>query len=139
MYIYTTEIIENEKITENENLIVNEEAEQTKISKDKIELLQYDTDILIEVIKTELKELNKRGPNDKIKGRPKGAKQKKYSYYIEAYDILSKNWMKLGDYFSFCDMSEQLKTVYGLVYTVYTLQNIYSNRSKDQYLRIYHI
>ena len=135
----SSEILENEKLIENVNLIKNEEAEQTKISKDKIDLLQYDTDILFEVIKTELQELNKRGPNDKIKGRPKGAKQKKYSYYIEAYDILSKNWMKLGDYFSFCDMAEQLKTMYGLEYSTYTLQNIYSNRSKDQYLRIYHI
>ena len=99
-----------------------------------LKILELDTDILKEVIENELKELNKRG-----KGRPKGRKASKYRYYIEVYDILSKNWMKLGEYHSFADMSEQLKTNYNLNYSPYVLQNIYNNKSRDQFIRVFHL
>ena len=99
-----------------------------------LKILELDTEILKEVIENELKELNKRG-----KGRPRGRKNRKYQYYIEVFDILSKTWTILGEYHTFFDMSEQLKTNYNLNYSPYVLQNIYNNKSRDQFLKTHHI
>ena len=104
------------------------------MNENHLKILELDTEILKEVIENELKELNKRG-----KGRPKGRKTSKYRYFIEVYDILSKNWMKLGEYHSFADMYEQLKTNYNLNYSPYVLQNIYNNKNREQFLRIFHL
>ena len=98
----------------------------------KLNLLEQDTKKLLDNINTQI--TTKKG-----KGRPKGKTTTKYNYYVEAYDIFTKEFKNIGEFFTFQDMSDILLNKYGLTYSSHILQNIYNNRTFDQYLRVYHI
>ena len=97
-----------------------------------LENLEEATQKLNESIEEEEKPIYKKA------GRPKGVKNKNYNYYVEVFDILSKNWVKLNEYFSQDDIIDELFKNYGLVFSKHQINSIYQKKD-HQFLRVYHL
>lgn len=108
-----------------------------KLEQNQLKQLEADNEELNNNIKNELTEEPEE--QQKGKGRKKGQKTKKYNYYIEVYDIFNNKFFKLAEYFTFEDMAEQLEIKHKLIYSKFQLQNIYNNKTSDQWLKIYHL
>lgn len=76
---------------------------------------------------------------NKGRGRPKGTKQKLYNYEVLYYDVFIKNFVSLGEFKSFQDISEELKNKYSLQFTTFQISNIYSGKTVCQFIKIKHL
>lgn len=75
----------------------------------------------------------------KSKGRPKGTHQKTNKYIVLYYDIQNLKFISLGEFKSFEDIAQKLKTKYHLNFTSFQISNYYSKKTSNQFIQIKHI